>query len=352
MWLKGIACGYPLRSASRFGELSASDFPPPLRKDTDVGTPPDPVHHHSLRRAARADAAMRSRASRRAALPLQRAHPRVQRSFTATMTALDGLAASGANVSIRVADLDTGETRVAGDDHLVLPIGGLGVVPLLIETADAFANGRLDADEVVPAASVALVPGAGIWQYLAEPTLHLEDLAVLAAMSGDASAANVLLGRVGIDAVNRRMAALGYAEAAILDVFRDRRGPDHAPNFALGTAGSFAHIMAAVVNARLVSAKVSAQVGTWLNVNHDLSLVGSSTGLDPFAHDDDPQRLLFVNKTGREQGVRADAGALAGPRAGAAYCMIVRFDEATVLDRLRVHEAYRVLGNDLMEYVH
>lgn len=317
-----------------------------------MGTPPDPVQHQSSGRAARAEAATRTRASRRAALPLQRAQPRVQRSFSGTMAALDALAATGANVSIHVADLDSGDVLVAGDDHLVLPVGGLGVVPLLIETADAFENGRLDAGEVLAPDAVTLVAGPGIWQHLVEPTLHLEDLAVFAALSGDASAANVLLERVGIDAVNRRMISLDLAQTAILDVFRDRRGPDHAPNFALGTARGFAQMMASIVNARLVSASVSAQVGTWLSLNHDLSLVGSSTGLDPFAHDDDPQRLLFVNKTGREQGVRSDAGALAGPRSGVSYALIVRFTETTVLERLAVHDAFRALGTDLMEYVH
>jgi hypothetical protein len=72
---------------------------------------------------------------------------------------------------------------------------------------------------------------------------------------------------------------------------------------------------------------VSAQVSEWLSLNQDLALVAASTALDPFAHDDDRHGLLFVNKTGRGDGIRAEAGVIAGPRAGAAYALIVCFDD-------------------------
>jgi beta-lactamase class A len=81
------------------------------------------------------------------------------------------------------------------------------------------------------------------------------------------------------------------------------------------------------------------------------SLVASATGLDPFAHESDQHGLLFVNKTGRDARVRVEAGVLAGPRAGVAYALIVCFDDLSIAHRLRVHDAFRVLGTDLMEYV-
>jgi hypothetical protein len=80
---------------------------------------------------------------------------------------------------------------------------------------------------------------------------------------------------------------------------------------------------------------VSAQVSEWLSLNQDLALVAASTALDPFAHDDDRHGLLFVNKTGRGDGIRAEAGVIAGPRAGAAYALIVCFDDLSVAHRLR-----------------
>ncbi|MGB4777539.1 MAG: serine hydrolase, partial [Microbacterium sp.] len=47
-----------------------------------------------------------------------------------------------------------------------------------------------------------------------------------------------------------------------------------------------------------------------------------------------------------------EAGVLAGPRAGAAYALIVCFDDLSIAHRVRAHEAFRALGADLMEYVY
>jgi len=293
----------------------------------------------------------RSRAERRAQPRPRRRSVAPRRGFGSTEKALDALAASGARVSVRVSDLDRGTPVLAGDDFVTLPVAGLGIVPLLVETAARFDAGTLDPLEIVDRAAVDDVAVAGVWQHLLAPALPLGDLAVLAASTGDARAANALLDRVGLDAVRARLGSLGMPRTALLDRFRDDRGPDDAPHYALGTAREFAALFASLVNTDVVSPGVSAQVSEWLSLNHDLSLVGSVTGLDPFAHDDDKHELLFVNKTGRADGIRAEAGVLAGPRAGVAYALIVGFDDLSMGDRLRAHDAFRAFGLDLMEYV-
>lgn len=275
-----------------------------------------------------------------------------RRSFTATLRALDQLAASGAQVSVRVTDLDRGTEVLAGDDHLTLPVGGIGVVPLLIEAASQLETGALDALEIVERSSVDPVEVGGLWRHLKAPALPVCDLAVLAAATGDAIAANALLSRVGLEAVRERIERIGLVRTALMDGFRDRRGLDDAPHVALASAGELASLFRALVNAQVVSPAVSAQVSEWLSLGHDLSLVASATGLDPFAHDDDRHQLLFVNKTGRADGVRAEAGVLAGPRAGVSYALIVCFDDLSMAHRLRAHEAFRTLGLELMEYVY
>ncbi|WP_417563927.1 hypothetical protein [Microbacterium sp.] len=60
----------------------------------------------------------------------------------------------------------------------------------------------------------------------------------------------------------------------------------------------------------------------------------------------------FINKTGRDDGIRVEAGVLAGPRAGVSYALIVCFDDLSIMHRLRAHEAFRTLGVELMEYVY
>ncbi|QLD11568.1 serine hydrolase [Microbacterium oleivorans] len=293
----------------------------------------------------------RSRAERRAQPRPRRRSAAPRRGFGSTEKALDALAASGARVSVRVSDLDRGTPVLAGDDFVTLPVAGLGIVPLLIEVAARFEVGALDPLEIVERGAVDDVAVAGVWRHLLAPALPLGDLAVLAASIGDARAANALLDRVGLEAVRARLGSLGMPRTALLDRFRDDRGPDDAPHYALGTAREFAALFASLVNTDVVSPGVSAQVSEWLSLNHDLSLVGSVTGLDPFAHDDDKHDLLFVNKTGRADGIRAEAGVLAGPRAGVAYALVVGFDDLSLADRLRAHEAFRAFGLDLMEYV-
>ena len=274
-----------------------------------------------------------------------------RRSFTATLRALDELAGSGARVSVRIDELDGGTELLAGDDHVTLPVGGLGVVPLLIEVAAAIEAGRIDALEIVDRAQVHGVAGAGVWQHLKAPALPVTDLAVLAAASGDALAANALVHKVGLQSVRARIEQVGLRRTALLDRFRDDRGPDDAPHEALSTAREMAQLFAGLVNSTVVSPGVSAQVAEWLSLNADLSLVASATGLDPFAHENDQHGLLFVNKTGRAAGVRAEAGVLGGPRAGVAYALIANFDDLSIAHRLRAHDAFRVLGVELMEYV-
>ncbi|WP_241795962.1 serine hydrolase [Microbacterium sp. C5A9] len=275
-----------------------------------------------------------------------------RRSFTSTTRALEQLVESGAQVSVHVVDLDNHVHVLSGDDHVTMPVAGLGVVPLLIEVAAGFAAGSLDPLEIVERSAVAPVSSAGVWRHLHAPALPLEDLAVLAATSGDPIAVNALLQRVGHDRVRDRIEALGLRRTALLDRFRDQRGPDDAPQVAVGSARELAGLFSALVNSQVVDAPVSAQVSEWLSLNQDLSLVAAATGLDPFSHDHDAHGLLFINKTGRDRGVRAEAGVLGGPRAGVAYSLIVCFDDLSITHRLRAHDAFRILGVELMEYTH
>lgn len=289
--------------------------------------------------------------SRRGSRRLPRRAAVGRRAFTSTLKALEGLAASGAKVSVRVTDLDRGTTVLAGDDFVTLPVAGLGVVPLLIEVAAGIESGLLNPLEIVDRAGFDRVAVAGVWQHLKAPALPLSDVAVLAAATGDALATNALIARVGLPAVRARIESLGLTRTALLDRFRDERGPDDAPQLALATAAELAQLFSALVNSSVVSPGVSAQVAEWLSLNHDLSLAAAATGLDPFAHEDDEHGMLFINKTGRDAGIRVEAGVLAGPRAGVAYALIVCFDDLSIMHRLRAHDAFRALGVDLMEYV-
>lgn len=306
-----------------------------------MGIPPEPPPSSSTLRRSRRN---NPRLPRRAAIG--------KRTFNATVRALEYLAEDGARVSLHAVDLDHATEIVAGDDHLTLPLEGLGMVPLLIEVAAGIEGGALDPLALIDRPSSGALALGGIWRSLRAPALPLIDVVMLVAASGDALATNALLAHVGLDRVNARIAKLRLGQTAVLDRFRDVRGPDDAPGVAVGGTREFARLFAALVNGEIVSPAVSAQVSEWLTGDQDLSLVASATGLDPFAHEHDPHGLLFLNKTGRDRGIRAEAGVLAGPRAGAAYSMVVCFDDLSIMHRLRVHDAFHTFGVELMEYAH
>lgn len=211
------------------------------------------------------------------------------------MAALDALALAGFQVAVCIVDPRDGRTLARGDERRALRIAGLGMVHVLLEAASRFDQGTLDASEQVESFS-------------------LEDLAVVAASGNEDLAANMLRARV---------------DTEVRDV---------------GTAHEYAHLFAHL-------GTHPGRAAAWLGLRRDLSLAAGATALDPVPRGAD-HGLTLINRTGRDRGILAEAGTIAGPRAALAYAMIVNFDDETMEGRMRAHDAFRTLGLELMEYVH
>jgi beta-lactamase class A len=89
----------------------------------------------------------------------------------------------------------------------------------------------------------------------------------------------------------------------------------------------------------------------WLSLGYDLSGVASAFGLDPLAHRSAEAGIQLINTTGTESGVRSEAGLLYGPKAAAAYAVTVTYEESGIAGKLRVIDALRRMGYDLLEHV-
>ncbi|PPG84961.1 serine hydrolase [Rathayibacter sp. AY1H2] len=272
--------------------------------------------------------------------------------FQRGFDALGRLAIDGVVVSARAVDLANGRTLFAVDDSVSMPTASLGTVVLLIEVAARLANEPQENLRLVDRTAADAVSGSGLWQHLQVPSMPIADLAALVGASSDNLATNVLLRRVGLDAVRERAEALGLSRTALLDVVRDERGPDDAPQLSIGSARELTWLLATLANGEIVDAAVSSRVIGWLSLGTDLSMVAASFGLDPLAHRHPDHGVLLVNATGTDVGVRAEAGVLRGPRAGVAYAVATQFDDTTLHYRLAVLEGMRTLGADLLEYVH
>ena len=88
----------------------------------------------------------------------------------------------------------------------------------------------------------------------------------------------------------------------------------------------------------------------WLAAGCDLSMVGSAFMLDPLAHAQPDRGFRLVNKTGTDEGVRADAGFVEGPGGSASYAVIANWEPGE--DRREpAIERMRELGGQLREAI-
>lgn len=207
--------------------------------------------------------------------------------------------------------------------HDVLPTASMGKVLLLAEVARRIEDGSLDARiAIAPEDSVG---DSGLLQWMAEPELWVESLAVLVAATSDNLATNVLLRTVGLDAVDRLRADAGLESTRLLDRIRDERGAGDPPWPSQGCAAELRQLLAAIDTGSFVSPAVSARLRGWLRLNTDLSMVAAPWCLDPLAHD------AQMSKTGTDLGVRADAGVLRVGDRVATYAVLASWDPSTDL---------------------
>ncbi|WP_407929774.1 serine hydrolase [Leifsonia xyli] len=271
--------------------------------------------------------------------------------FSCAFDALGTLAVQGVQVSGRVTDLSTGEVLFSVDDHVVMPTASIGKVLLLVEVAARLQSEGLSSLALLDRAPQDAVGDSGIWQHLQVPALPVADLAALVGATSDNLATNVLLRHVGLEAVSARTEALGLTRTALLDLVRDHRGPDDAPQLSVGSANELTWLFAALARGEVVNPQTSRQVISWLSLNSDFSLVSGAFGLDPHSHRHAEHGILLVNKTGSDAGVRSEVGVLRGPRAGLTFAVSTYFDDTSLSSRLAVIDGMRTVGLDLLEYV-
>lgn len=273
-------------------------------------------------------------------------------SFSGTFAALGRLAYEGAQVSASVIDLNSGKTLLAIDDRIVLPTASIGKILLLIEVSARLTSREFSGYGILDKTAKDAVGDSGIWQYLQAPSLPIADLATLVAATSDNLATNVLLREVGLTAVRARTESLGLMRTALLDLVRDSRGPDDAPQLSVGSTTELSWLFGALARNEVVDALTSQRVMGWLSLGSDLSMVASAFGLDPLSHRGSDHNTLLVNKTGTDAGVRAEAGALRGSNRAVAYAVSIQFTDDSLQARLRVLDAMRAVGTDILEYVH
>lgn len=218
-----------------------------------------------------------------------------------------------------------GRRIAARQPDLVLQTASIGKLLLLIATAVAAQEGRVDLDERLSKPPDEHVGDSGVWQHLRTESLPLADVALLAGSLSDNLATNVLLDRVGIPGVRACEGALGLRSTSLLDRVRDPRTEEHPFTLSVGTADELAKLMDRLQGDSLPWPGVGGQVLAWLEHDSDLSMVASAFALDPLSHHDPDRGLLLRHKTGTDHGIRADVGVLVGPRGTLTYAAIANW---------------------------
>ena len=230
---------------------------------------------------------------------------------------------------------DSGDRLASLDRDRVCETASIGKVLLLIEAAAQISEGSLSATESLSRNPELTVHDSGLWQHLQVDSLSVGDCIGLIAASSDNLATNVLLARVGLDAVAVRARNLGLTSTSLNDFVRDVRTAEHPAVLSFGTASELSQLMWRVRNGEVVSRHISQQVLHWLSLNTDLSMVASAFRFDPLAHFEPDRGLSLYNKTGTNDGVRCDIGVVSGPTGTVTYAVLANWHRLANHDPLR-----------------
>ncbi len=251
-----------------------------------------------------------------------------------------------------VRDAATSEVLAAEEPDLVLRTASIGKLFLLIEIARQASAGELDLGEELTRSDDDAVADSGLWYLMQRDTFTIDDLCWLIGGFSDNLATNVLVRRIGIEAVTATSTSLGFVRSALIDRVRDDRGLDDPWTLSSGAADELSDLMARLHRGEIVSPEVSARVLGWIAANTDLSMVASAFGLDPLAHTDPDRGVTLVNKTGTISTVRADVGVAATSAAAVAYAVVASWpDDAARDPRDRVLADMAAIGAAIRSYI-
>lgn len=229
--------------------------------------------------------------------------------------------------SVLVTD-DEGNELFALDPDRVLATASIGKLLLLVEAAEQLVTGVLEPSEPLTRTHADSAADSGLWQNLQSNELPTADVAALIGAVSDNLATNVLLRRIGLDAVSQRAATLGLVNVALNDQVRDVRRLEDPPHLSSGNARELVRLICSIVDGDGVDESAAGLVRSWLRFNCDLSMVAAPWNLDPLAHHTADHGWLLVNKTGTNAEVRGDVG-------------VVTYDDGVAQRRVN----YAVLAN-------
>lgn len=135
---------------------------------------------------------------------------RLRGQLAAVRDSLDGV------LGLAVRDLSSGQTFFLNENE-IFPQASSIKVAILLEVLKQAEENRLRLDEFIDLKPESKVGGGPILIYLGYPSLKISirDLCVLMVVLSDNTATNLLIDRVGMEAVNERLASLGLKQTRL-----------------------------------------------------------------------------------------------------------------------------------------
>jgi len=234
------------------------------------------------------------------------------------MTLLEELTALAAGHSgvagIAAENLSTGDrVAVRADDPF--PAASSIKVFVLLSLLQQAARGQMDLSQRAELDHGARTLGSGVLLHLdagLRPTLW--DLAVLMMMVSDNTATNLLLDRLGVDAVNESIRSAGLENTRLggkIDFGRLSQDPS-----ALGVSppGALCAFYARLARAELLAREQTERMLALLRIQKYIEPLRRDLPADPYAREfGDPEPVWVASKTGSLSGVRCEAGLIHTP---------------------------------------
>jgi D-alanyl-D-alanine carboxypeptidase (penicillin-binding protein 5/6)/beta-lactamase class A len=200
------------------------------------------------------------------------------------------------------------QERYVFEADTVMPTASLIKFPIMVEVYAQAKEGKVKFDDVLTLAKADMVEGSGILTDHFSPgaRFSLRDAARLMIVFSDNTATNMVLDKVGIKAVNDRMAGLGLKETRInAKVFRGSTtsvDQERTKKYGLGstTANEMLKLLEMLHKNELVSAEASKAM-----LDH-LKKCDDKDKFTRFL----PKEIAVAHKTGSVSSARTDAGIL------------------------------------------
>jgi len=245
----------------------------------------------------------------------------------------------GGKVSFYYHNLTNGETLAVSPD---LPLIAASVIklPIMVEAFDQAHQGLLDLTEPVRVAPADRLPSCGALTYLHEGvTLPWIDLVTLMIIVSDNTATNLLIERLGIDAINATMTRLGLTGSRLnRKLFRpdlSRQGIENRV-----TARDMGILLEKIYRGEIVSPEACQKM---LEILSHQQLNGKM----PFhLH---ARGIKCAHKTGEDSGITHDVGIVFGPQPFVA-CYLSNEVEVTEYERLIQDTTLTLLNNTELDH--